>query len=322
MQLSVVVVAGASRAESWAVSGDVKGADPDTVRRLIPAQASIQTRIVPIRVLAGPGHGYTGSRMSTRAGTITTTFVVLVVAVALGSWRSATAVVPDTDVASRRSSLGEELWRRDCSVCHGVDGGGSERGPDLQGVGAAGVHFQVSTGRMPLADPSDRAARGPVTYEPSEVDALVAHAGTIIEGPPVPEVDLAGVDLASGGRAFRTNCASCHQMAGQGGVLTDGRNVPPLGPADPVEVVEAMRTGPNDMPVFPEAVLDEQAANEIAAYVRELDDARDRGGWSLGHWGPVPEGAVAFALGLVPMVLVTRWLGDRNPPPEQEDELS
>lgn len=262
--------------------------------------------------------------MSTRAGSFTATFVVLVVAVALGWWRSATAVVPAVPDARRSpaSSFGEELWRSDCGVCHGDDGRGSERGPDLQGVGAAGVHFQVSTGRMPLDDPDDRAARGPVTYEPSEVDALVAYAGTIIDGPPVPEVDLAGADVASGGQAFRTNCASCHQMAGQGGVLTDGRNVPPLGPADPLEVVEAMRAGPNDMPVFPEAVLDEQAANEIAAYVRELDDARDRGGWSLGHWGPVPEGAVAFALGLVPMVLVTRWLGDRNPPPEQEDELS
>ena len=38
---------------------------------------------------------------------------------------------------------------------------------------------------------------------------------------------------------------------------------------------------------------------------------RDRGGLSLGHLGPVPEGLVALGIGLVACILVTRWLGTK-----------
>lgn len=209
---------------------------------------------------------------------------------------------------------GRDLWLADCAVCHGERGAGSARGPNLDGVGPAGVHFNVATGRMPLSDPDEDATRGPVRYSEAEIGALVAYAATVVDGPGVPEVDLDGADVAAGGEHYRRNCASCHQMAGQGGVLTSGVNVPPLQASDPVTSVEAIRYGPTEMPPFPESVLDEQAVRDVAAYLDELDASRDPGGWSLGHWGPVPEGAVALALGLVPLVVLTRLLGDRNPP--------
>ncbi len=223
--------------------------------------------------------------------------------------------------AAAPPKAGQEIWLRDCAVCHGEDGSGSDRGPSVQGSGAAGVDFMVTTGRMPVTDPSTNATRGPVNYEPAEIDALVEYAATIIAGPSVPEIDITGVDVPTGGELFRTNCASCHQMAGQGGILPNGRNVPSLGRADSVQVVEAIRSGPNDMPPFSEKQLDEREVREIAAYVQEIDDPNDRGGWPMGHWGPVSEGAAAFIFGLVPAVLFTRWLGDRNPPPAQEDEI-
>lgn len=219
------------------------------------------------------------------------------------------------------STAGEELWLRDCAVCHGDDGNGSDRGPSLQGSGPAGVDLMVTTGRMPIDEPREEASPGPVNYDPAEIAALVEYAATIIAGPEVPEVDIEGADLAKGGEAYRTDCASCHQMAGQGGILPDGRNVPSLGSSNEVQVVEAIRSGPNSMPNFPTEVIDEETATQIAAYLHEIDAPRDRGGWSIGHWGPVPEGAIAFALGLLPVVLVARLLGDRNPPPEQEDEI-
>lgn len=219
------------------------------------------------------------------------------------------------------ASSGEELWLRDCAICHAEDGSGSERGPTLHGAGAAGVDFMVSTGRMPIQDPSIESFRGRVNYDPAEIEALVEYAGTLLEGPQVPEVSTEGADVAKGGEAYRNHCASCHQMAGQGGILPNGRDVPPLGPSTDVQVVEALRFGPNTMPPFPEALIDERSATEIAAYVQEIDDPEDRGGWPLGHWGPVPEGAAALVFGLVPVVLVARWLGDRNPPRAQEDEI-
>lgn len=257
--------------------------------------------------------------MDARRLTRVTVPLAIVAALAGGFLRAGAAERAGATVAPRpaQESLGERLWLRDCAICHGADARGSERGPSLQGVGAAGVDFMVSTGRMPLDEPDDEPTRGPAHYDPAELEALVAFAGTIIDGPAVPTVDLAAADVAEGGKHFRLDCASCHQMAGQGGILTSGRNVPPLGSVTPTQVVEAMRSGPSDMPVFPEELLDEQAATDIAAYVRELDDAEDAGGWPLGHWGPVPEGAAAFVLGLIPMVVLARRLGERNPPPSR-----
>lgn len=222
------------------------------------------------------------------------------------SARTAPSPTDDTDA-------GEHIWLRDCAICHGEEAEGTERAPSLQGVGPAGVDFMISTGRMPLGDPDDEPTRGPVRYDEAETRALLAHAETFISGPDVPSVDLAGVDVAAGGEHYRTNCASCHQMAGQGGILPSGRNVPPLGSATPIQVVEAMRSGPSDMPIFTNDILDDAAAADVAAYVDVLQEPNDRGGWDLGHWGPVPEGAAAFVFGVIPLVLIARWLGDRNP---------
>src|SRR6202035_4461560 len=46
---------------------------------------------------------------------------------------------------------GQTLFELNCSSCHGVDATGTDRAPNLQGLGPATVDFWVSTGRMPLA---------------------------------------------------------------------------------------------------------------------------------------------------------------------------
>jgi ubiquinol-cytochrome c reductase cytochrome c subunit len=278
------------------------------------------------RFCAAERSGTLAAGMTARARLTATIGLPVAFAVAVGFASTAeagpTGELDDAPVDDEGLAAGRAIWLGDCAICHGEEGTGSALAPSLQGVGAAGVHFDVSTGRMPLDEPDQQAARGPVAYEPAEIDALVAYARTIIEGPDVPEVDLSAADIAKGGELYRLNCATCHQVVGQGGILTSGPNVPPLGPATALQVVEAMRAGPNDMPQFPEDVIDEDGAANIAAYLQEIDDPRDRGGWPLGHWGPVPEGAVAFVLGLVPVILVARWLGERQPPPAQELESS
>lgn len=254
-------------------------------------------------------------------------FAALVVGAALGSalLSPASMVIAQTDAepesATDAHRVGRDLWRRDCAICHGESGAGTTRAPSIVGVGPAGVDFMVRTGRMPIDDPDDEVVPGEVNYTPAEIVALVDYVDTFLAGPGVPEVDVAGADLVKGGELYRLNCASCHQMAGQGGVLTGGTHIPPLGASSAVEVVEAMRSGPNEMPVFPEELIDARAARDIAAYVQEIRDPVDEGGWALGNWGPVPEGAAAFAFGLIPIVVVARLLGARNPPARQEDEI-
>jgi ubiquinol-cytochrome c reductase cytochrome c subunit len=124
--------------------------------------------------------------------------------------------------------------------------------------------------------------------------------------------------VAEGGELFRTNCASCHQAVGQGGALSYGKHAPFLGNATPVQIAEAVRTGPENMPVFSDGQLTNEQVGSIIKYVEFVADGvkqgsapRDPGGASLGHYGPVPEGLVAIIIGLGGLVIATMWIGSR-----------
>ena len=65
------------------------------------------------------------------------------------------------------------------------------------------------------------------------------------------------------------------------------------------------------MPAFgPDAVADSEAT-AIARYVQTLRSPEDRGGSGLGHLGPIPEGLVAWLVGLLAILVVVRWIGER-----------
>ena len=164
---------------------------------------------------------------------------------------------------------GRELFLTSCSGCHGAEGGGTGDGPSLIGVGAAAADFQLSTGRMPLTDPSAQAVRKPPAFSPDEIDALVAYVASLGDGPPIPDVDPAAGDLAEGGTLFRLNCAACHSATGTGGALSYGDDAPKLWSATPLQIAEAIRTGPGQMPVFgPDTFTDHQV--ELDRPVRAL----------------------------------------------------
>ncbi len=246
-------------------------------------------------------------------GLLTVAPVAAAVLVAAGTVAGGAGAPVHQDGGEATDDVGRELYQRDCAVCHGTAGDGTYRGPDITASGAGGVDFVLSTGRMPIEEPSDPTSRSEPSYSPEEIEAIVSYVeANFVDGPPVPDVDVTGADLSEGGILYRLNCASCHQAAGAGGALAYGTIAPELGEATPVEVVGAMRLGPGRMPVFDDEAFDEAEAAAIAAYVEELDEPRDRGGFDLGHFGPVPEGLVAWVFGLGTMVLVIRWLGVRQ----------
>ncbi len=207
---------------------------------------------------------------------------------------------------------GKKLYLEGCATCHGLAGQGGSDGPSLIGVGAAAVDFQVRTGRMPLAQPVNQAPRKPPVYNDEEIAALAAFVASLGAGPAIPtaeQVNTENADLAEGGELFRTNCAQCHNFAGKGGALSYGKYAPSLMEATPTEIYEAMLTGPQNMPNFPDSSLPEEKKQAIIKYIQNLQQGDSPGGLALGSLGPVTEGVFIWTAGLGILLAAAVWIG-------------
>ncbi len=125
---------------------------------------------------------------------------------------------------------------------------------------------------MPLAAPANQAPRKPVVYTPEQIAALAAYIATLGPGPAIPtaeDLDTTDANLAEGGELFRTNCAQCHNFAGKGGALSEGKYAPTLMNATPREMYEAMITGPQNMPNFTNDTLSIESKQAIIKYVAQ-----------------------------------------------------
>jgi ubiquinol-cytochrome c reductase cytochrome c subunit len=210
---------------------------------------------------------------------------------------------------------GKVLFLENCSSCHGMRAEGTSDGPTLIGVGAAAVDFQVGTGRMPLAASGTQAARGPVQFTDDETAALAAYVGSLAPGPAIPSEDqlsYADTDVGEGGELFRTNCATCHNFAGQGGALTQGKYAPSLEGVSPRHMYEAMLTGPQAMPEFQDTSIPPEKKKAIINYVKTIQAQPDPGGIGLGRIGPVSEGIAAWLVGLGALIAVAVWIGAKS----------
>jgi ubiquinol-cytochrome c reductase cytochrome c subunit len=109
---------------------------------------------------------------------------------------------------------------------------------------------------------------------------------------------------------FTENCAGCHQVVAQGGVVT-GAVAPDLKDATPTQVAEAVRIGPYLMPRFSERQIDARGLDSIVRYVEYAKHPADRGGWAIGHLGPFPEGMVTWLIAAVALVAVALVIGKK-----------
>jgi ubiquinol-cytochrome c reductase cytochrome c subunit len=215
---------------------------------------------------------------------------------------------PDPDAVQR----GRELFLTGCSSCHGVDARGTDIAPDLHGVGAAAADFQLTTGRMPDTDPDRQPESKPPAYSPDEIDDLVAYVASLGDGPSIPNVRTPKGNLQEGAQLYLQICAACHSAAGNGGALSLGNDAPTLHGATSVQIAEAIRTGPSNMPVFGPDTLSDKEVNSIVGYVEYLRDPENPGGLPLGLVGPITEGFVAILVGLGALMLITRWIEPRS----------
>jgi ubiquinol-cytochrome c reductase cytochrome c subunit len=208
---------------------------------------------------------------------------------------------------------GRELFISSCASCHGMQAQGKPgTAPSLRGVGEMAANFYLKTGRMPLNYPRQQPTEERPAFDSVDINALVSYIGTF-GGPSIPKVDPSKGSVVRGQEAFALNCAGCHTIQGQGGMVT-GSSVPSLNRATPTQIGEALRIGPYLMPRFGIREISEYEVDSIAAYVRTIQHPEDRGGWGIGRIGPIPEGMVTWLLAITAILLIARLLGERTPP--------
>lgn len=250
-----------------------------------------------------------------------------------GAYSAATAGIAYAEapklVYSELLDDGEKLFLANCASCHGLNAEGSysyranassedsyskQIGPSLIGVGALSVDFQVGTGRMPGAASGPQVEVKPVQFTQEQINAMGAWVDSLAPGPslPDPRYYKGDGDTANGAQLFRINCAMCHNVAGAGGALTEGKYAPHLRDIQPIHVYGAMVTGPQNMPVFSDMNLTPEQKHDIITYLKYMDDTSSVGGFTLGSLGPVSEGLFIWLIGLGGLIAVAIWLTARS----------
>jgi ubiquinol-cytochrome c reductase cytochrome c subunit len=255
------------------------------------------------------------NRRSGRRSPLTSAALLLIGLLATGGAYAAFTATSSADAASQTqvtklTEEGEKLFAANCASCHGLQAEGTEDAPTLIGVGAAAVDFQVGTGRMPMAASGPQAEEKPVQFTEEQIAALATWVASLGPGPAIPdERYLQGDgDLAVGAELFRINCAMCHNVAGAGGALTQGKFAPGVNGVSAKHVYEAMITGPQNMPVFNDANITPEDKSAIITYLQYLETSTSPGGLQLGSLGPVSEGLFIWIFALGGIVAITVWL--------------
>jgi ubiquinol-cytochrome c reductase cytochrome c subunit len=230
---------------------------------------------------------------------------------------------PANESALSPIRLGAALYAGNCSTCHGIAGRGIYRrdaragagdvhglGPSLRDAGAQGADFYLRTGYMPLGHPDEQPKRGRVLFRENELRGLIAYVASLGNGPPIPAPHPERGNLNEGLRLFTSHCAGCHQIVGQGGVVT-GARVPPLKDATASQIAEAVRIGPYLMPKFSEREITPAQLDSLVRYVQLTQHPPDRGGWGIGNLGPFPEGMVTWLLAVVVLIATCVAIGSR-----------
>ncbi|MFC0624420.1 cytochrome bc1 complex diheme cytochrome c subunit [Kribbella deserti] len=273
---------------------------------------------------SSPARFLSARRRHRSAGLVVLLFGLLAVGTAYTALVPDNAAVADDAAQSQKIEEGRKLFAVGCASCHGLNAEGSTDGegrivaPSLIGVGAAAVDFQVGTGRMPAQQTGAQVPRKNVVYSPEEIEALAAYVASLGPGPAVPNSDAYDVSKATdeqvtrGGALFRTNCTACHNFAGSGGALPNGRYAPSLMGVSEKHMYEAMLTGPQQMPVFSDQVLTAQDKRDVIAYLKALENQQDPGGFGLGRLGPVSEGLWGWLVGIGILVGVAVWIGAKG----------
>lgn len=217
-------------------------------------------------------------------------------------------------------TLGQALFLQNCASCHGVEANGvpangtSGAYPNLVGVGPATIDFWIESGRMPAANPrAVQALRRPPRLTHTQALAVAAWVNSLDPSyPGIPTAHLKNANVSDGAALFALNCAACHTIEGDGDALAQSTYAPSLRNVPAFQVVEAIRTGPGNMPRFTGNLSDFQVRDIVKYVTTEIQHPQNPGGFGLGGLGPVAEGFVGLLIGVAVLALVGFWVGERQ----------
>ncbi|HEY5266875.1 MAG TPA: c-type cytochrome [Acidimicrobiales bacterium] len=222
--------------------------------------------------------------------------------------------------SAKLDALGEALFMENCASCHGTTANGVPANgvtgayPDLVGLGPATIDFWVASGRMPAKDPrAVEAPRRQAALNPAQAVAIAAWVNSLDPSyPSIPKPNLKNASVSEGAAIFALNCAACHTIEGDGDALASSTFSPSLRNIPAYQVVEAIRTGPANMPRFTGNLSDKQVADVTKYVTAYIQHPENPGGFGLGGLGPVAEGFVALLIGVGFLVLICYWIGERT----------
>jgi len=221
--------------------------------------------------------------------------------------------------SSSLDKLGQALFMENCASCHGSQANGVPTSavgsyPDLVGLGPATIDFWIDSGRMPAKDPEAvEALRRQPALNPHQAQAIAAWVDSLSPSyPGIPTPHLKNANVSEGQQLFALNCAACHTIEGDGDALAYSTFAPSLRHIPAFQVVEAIRTGPANMPRFTGNLSDQQVDDIVKYVTTEIQHPNNPGGFGLGGLGPVAEGFIALLVGVGFLALICYWIGDRS----------
>ncbi len=221
---------------------------------------------------------------------------------------------------------GAQIFATRCASCHGAQAWGGADGPSLRGVGLAAVDFWLTTGRMPAAVPylqvGHRDERNGQRLSDGDIHAVEDYLAPIVAGGPAIPAVVANGDRQRGRALYEANCQQCHGYDANGGSIGELDWAPPLHEATIVQVAEAIRAGPGQMPQFGTHQLTQDELNDLASYVMVLRSAsQPRDVPPFRSTGPVPEGAAGYVAILALIAFVFAYWRSDTPPAKREEAV-
>lgn len=241
--------------------------------------------------------------------------VLLAALTALAGAAAAGAVEsePDAPVVADPDD-GQLIYAQQCASCHGADGRGGSM-PQYEGVApsllpgenpdieVAYLDLVFSTGRMPPAgSPYDNRTRDVVLDEQERAD-LTAWLTDEFDVPGDQPAVGEG-SAARGQQVWNANCSHCHGATGAGGVAGAGAWTPSVNDKSDLQVAQAIRVGPFQMPQFETGQISDQGIADVTAFMEEVRVEADAQVLGIPELNPVFASAFVFLLALAALFLL------------------